>query len=456
MSKGNVNTNEQLKENLKIICNKIETVLSEFKDIKENNVVNKTQQIYYNDPNSKINIINKLKQKIGSLQNSLDNLYDINKINKIESEIKKKISCIKKMSEEQSLLCGLIKNQKKDIDDYSSKFKENKEISEMRNKLNFAKEENHLKKESYTVLNAKVKGQMSKIDILEKQMNIIKQNIEYQKNKQKKEVEKSLNNEENENEDINNDNLEYLINTEKMLISEICEEEKNFQDEIYRQNDLIDNIKYNINRLNDYKNQMKEKKKIEEKTKKKIEEKAKKIKLLKYRSKEKIIKRNIEKNYHTNGQSLDYKTKINKTNKFNYKYGDSPKNSSEFNNNIHIKLIKKPFNAIKFNEIYKNVIGQNFNKKNQNTNIYTSFYSKDLENNKKENENMNNKQKHKNIIYDDIEKLRIEIKNTLKNNAVYFNTPINDDKRVIKSNLGQNNEHSYKNSNKPFDKFNFN
>ena len=89
------------------------------------------------------------------------------------------------MSEEQSLLCDLIKNQKKDIDDYSSKFKENKEINEMRNKLNFAKEENRLKKESYTVLNAKVKGQISKIDILEKQMDIIKQNIEYQKNKQK-------------------------------------------------------------------------------------------------------------------------------------------------------------------------------------------------------------------------------------------------------------------------------
>ena len=247
MSKGNVNTNEQLKENLKIICNKIETVLSEFKDIKENNVVNKTQQIYYNDPNSKINTINKLKQKIDSLQNSLDNLYDINKINKIESEIKKKISCIKKMSEEQSLLCDLIKNQKKDIDDYSSKFKENKEISEMRNKLNFAKEENHLKKESYTVLNAKVKGQMSKIDILEKQMNIIKQNIEYQKNKQKKEVEKSLNFEEDETEENYKNNLDNYLITEKMLISEIGEEEKNFQNEIYQQNQIIQNLKEKIN-----------------------------------------------------------------------------------------------------------------------------------------------------------------------------------------------------------------
>ena len=453
---SNENTIQRLKEQLQMICNKIENVLLEFKEIKEKNSKLKTNQTFFNDLNSKINSINKLKQKITSLQNSLENIYNIGNINKIESEIKKKIILIKKLSDESNLLSNLIKNQKKDIDDYSSKFRENKEIYEIKNKLNFAKEENRIKKESYIILNAKVKGQMSKIDVLEKQMNIIKQNIEYQKNKQKKEVEKSLNNEENENEDINNDNLEYLINTEKMLISEICEEEKNFQDEIYRQNDLIDNIKYNINRLNEYKNQMKEKKKIEEKTKKKIEEKAKKIKLLKYRSKEKIIKRNIENNYHTNGQSLDYKTKINKTNKFNYKYGDSPKNSSEFNNNIHIKLIKKPFNAIKFNEIYKNVIGQNFNKKNQNTNIYTSFYSKDLENNKKENENMINRQKHKNIIYDDIEKLRMEIKSTLKNNAVYFNTPINDDKRIIKSNLGQNNEHNYKNSNKPFDKFNFN
>ena len=265
---SNENTIQRLKEQLQMICNKIENVLLEFKEIKEKNSKLKTNQTFFNDLNSKINSINKLKQKITSLQNSLENIYNIGNINKIESEIKKKIILIKKLSDESNLLSNLIKNQKKDIDDYSSKFTENKEIYEIKNKLNFAKEENRIKKESYIILNAKVKGQMSKIDVLEKQMNIIKQNIEYQKNKQKKEVEKSLNNEENENEDINNDNLEYLINTEKMLISEICEEEKNFQDEIYRQNDLIDNIKYNINRLNEYKNQMKEKKKIEEKVKK--------------------------------------------------------------------------------------------------------------------------------------------------------------------------------------------
>ena len=450
MSKGNVNTNEQLKENLKIICNKIETVLSEFKDIKENNVVNKTQQIYYNDPNSKINTINKLKQKIDSLQNSLDNLYDINKINKIESEIKKKISCIKKMSEEQSLLCGLIKNQKKDIDDYSSKFKENKEISEMRNKLNFAKEENHLKKESYIVLNAKVKGQMSKIDILEKQMNIIKQNIEYQKNKQKKEVEKSLNFEEDETEENYKNNLDNYLITEKMLISEIGEEEKNFQNEIYQQNQIIQNLKEKINQLYEYKNQLKKEGKI------------KKIKLLKYKSNEKDKNvKNFGNKYKTSGKSLDYKVQINNIKKFSYKPGESPKNSTQLNN-INIKVNNRPFNAIKFNEIYKNINQQNYRNKNKNNdNIYSSFYENSLQSNKNEKTIENKKQKKRSKISNDIEKLRNEIEFTLKNNVVFFNSPSNAkyDKNILNEEknyvVDKNSEINYKNNNKPFEKFNF-
>ena len=450
MSKGNVNTNEQLKENLKIICNKIETVLSEFKDIKENNVVNKTQQIYYNDPNSKINTINKLKQKIDSLQNSLDNLYDINKINKIESEIKKKISCIKKMSEEQSLLCDLIKNQKKDIDDYSSKFKENKEISEMRNKLNFAKEENHLKKESYIVLNAKVKGQMSKIDILEKQMNIIKQNIEYQKNKQKKEVEKSLNFEEDETEENYKNNLDNYLITEKMLISEIGEEEKYFQNEIYQQNQIIQNLKEKINQLYEYKKQLKKEGKI------------KKIKLLKYKSneKDKTVK-NFGNKYKTSGKSLDYKVQINNIKKFSYKPGESPKNSTQLNN-INIKVNNRPFKAIKFNEIYKNINQQNYRNKNKNNdNIYSSFYENSLQSNKNEKTIENKKQKKRSKISNDIEKLRNEIEFTLKNNVVFFNSPSNAkyDKNILNEEknyvVDKNSEINYKNNNKPFEKFNF-
>ena len=452
MSKGNINSNEQLKENLRIICDKIESVLSEFKDLKETNANNKTQQTsYFNEPNSKINIINKLKQKIVSLQNSLDNLYDINNINKIESEIKKKISSLKKMSEEQALLCDLIKNQKKDIDDYSSKFKENKEINELKNKLNFAKEENRLKKESYTILNAKVKGQMSKIDVLEKQMNIIKQNIEYQKNKQKKEVEKSLNFEEDETEENYKNNLDNYLITEKMLISEIGEEEKNFQNEIYQQNQIIQNLKEKINQLYEYKKQLKKEGKI------------KKIKLLKYKSNEKDKNvKNFGNKYKTSGKSLDYKVQINNIKKFSYKPGESPKNSTQLNN-INIKVNNRPFNAIKFNEIYKNINQQNYRNKNKNNdNIYSSFYENSLQSNKNEKTIENKKQKKRSKISNDIEKLRNEIEFTLKNNVVFFNSPSNAkyDKNILNEEknyvVDKNSEINYKNNKKPFEKFNFN
>ena len=439
---------QDIKEKLKMICNKIEEVLIEYKEMKEKNNNIRTAKIFYNDSNSKINTINKLKQKTVSLQNSLENIYNISNINKIESEIKKKIKTVNKLKEEQILLSNFLKKQKKDIDNYSSKFTENKEILEIKNKLNLMKEEYHIKKESYTILNAKVKGQMSKLDILEKQINIIKQNIDYQKNKEKKEVEKSINTEEEENYENNTeDNVESLENKEQMIIDEIIDEEKNFQNEIFQQNIIIENLKERFNKAIEYQIKIKEKKKKEINLKK--------IKLIKQKNNEKNIK---IKYLNTNGKRLDYKSNINQTNKFNYKYGESPKNSREINK-IKISLNKKPFKEIKFNEIYKNIIGQNYNKNKRNENIYRSFYDRSLESN---NENVIYGQKHKNKISNDIEKLKNEITNALKNNIVFFNSPKNTTDithNINNEKLNEfeiNKEFNIKNNSKPFQKFNFN
>ena len=446
MSKAN--ENQQLKEKLLIICNKIEDVLLEFKEIKEKYNIMKDEQIFFNDSNSKINTINKLKQKTISLQNNLENIYNINDINKIESEIKKKITSLNKLSDEQALLSNLIKNQKKYIDDYYSKFTDNKEINQVKSKLKIVKEENRIKKDSFLILNSKIKGQMSKIDILEKQLKIIKQNIEYQKNKQKKEVEKSLNSDDGEN---NEDNQESFALKEKILISEIAEDEKNFQNEIFKQNELIEKMKDKIIKLIEYKNKIKEIKK---------KEKIKKIKLIKHKSNDKnLIIKNPDIISYTNQKSLDYNTKINKTNKYSYKYGESPKNSSGFNN-IHIKLNKKPFNIIKFNEIYKDFVGQSKNKNPKNGNNYKSFYEKNEETFKKDNQNLKIKQKQKNIISNDIENLRSEIAFALKKNVVFLNSPYNKDGKNLmfdeKINpIDINKDYSRKNNNKPFEKFNF-
>ena len=290
---------------------------------------------------------------------------------------------------------------------------------------------------------------MSKIDILEKQINIIKQNIEYQKNKQKKEVEKSINNEEEENYDENNteDNVESLENKEQMIIDEIIDEEKNFQNKIFQQNIIIENLKERFNKAIEYQIKIKEKKKKEINLKK--------IKLIKQKNNEKNTK---IKYLNTNGKSLDYKSNINQTNKFNYKYGESPKNSREINK-IKIILNKKPFKEIKFNEIYKNIIGQNYNKNKRNENIYRSFYDRSLESN---NENVICGQKHKNKISNDIEKLKNEITNALKNNIVFFNSPKNTTDithNINNEKLNEfeiNKEFNIKNNSKPFQKFNFN
>ena len=456
MSKEKTNESQQLKENLKMICNQIETVLKEFKDLKEKNNKLKAQQAYFNDPNSKINTINKIKQKIASLQNSLENVYDINNINKKESEIKKKITSLKKLSEEQVLLSGLLKNQKKDIDIYSSKFKDNKEINEIKNKLNFAKEENHLKRESFKILNAKIKGQLSKMEVLEKQMKIIKQNIEYQKNKQKKEVKNSIAYEEGENEEDDQNNLNDYLIIEQQLISEIDDEEKSFQNEIYQQNELIQNIKNEINKFNEYKKKQKKEKEKEEKNTK--------IKLIKFKNNEKNNRENTETNNHIKGQSFDNKVRIYNINTLSNKNSERFKNEMQINNNITLKRNNKPFKSIKFHEMYKNILGHSTKNKNiKNKNIYTSFYEKNSEISKKDKEknNENLKLKYKSKISNDIEKLKNEITFALKNNVVIFNQSNNTQDNKInlndeKINVNENNiELNHKINNKPFDKFIF-
>ena len=249
------NSNKSIREKLHSICNKIEQILKEYNESKEQDrYLKQTQDIYNINNGSKINIIKNLKQNVNLIQNNLEKIYDIGKINKIESEIKKKIAILNQLSKEQSLLYNVVRKQQESIDDYSSKFTTNKEISDVRDKLKFAKEENHMNRETYKLLNAKIKGQLSKIDVLDKKSKIIKQNIEFQQKKQKKEVEKSMNGGENEDDEEENEgdpnDLDCLILTEKMLILEIDEEEKNFKNEINHQYEIINQINERINILN--------------------------------------------------------------------------------------------------------------------------------------------------------------------------------------------------------------
>ena len=439
-----------IKDKLHLICEKIEQVLKECNETGEHDrYLRQIEDVYNINSGSKINTIKSLKGNVTSIQNNLEKIYDINKINKIESEIKKKISTINQLSEEQSVLLKLMKNQQESIDDYSSKFTTNKEIMEVRNKLKFAKEENKMKRETCKLLESKIKGQLSKIDVLEKKSKIIRQNIEYEQKKQKKEVEKSIKLGENGNEEEgeNAEDLESLIVAEKMFILEINDEEKQFKNEINKQREYISILNDKINEINYKRNEIKQK--IIE------DEKKKKINKIKNKENSRTNKKNKSTKINPNHKSNDYQKNIYKTNKLIYRIEDSPKNINEAKiMNTGTKSKSKPFDIKKFglvnndNNIYSimkkiNSINSMNNPSNEKK-IYTSLY---LEDDKKP------------TALKEIEQLQNEIKYALKNNVAVLHSEtgdlqgneniLNNDKKI--QNFDINNKKS-----KPFGKINFN
>ena len=457
MSKENLG--KSIKKKLLLICEKIEQVLKEYNEyIMEGKNLDKIQDKYNINSGSKINIIKNLKQNVSLIQNNLDKIYDINKINKIESEIKKKGILLNQLSKEQDLLHNLVQKQQQSIDDYSSKFTTNKEISEIRDKLKFAKEENHVNRETFKLLNSKIKGQLSKIDVLDKKSQIIRQNIEFQQKKQKKEVEKSMNDgEEEDNYNGNQDDLECLMVNEKMMILEIDEEERNYKNEINHQNELICELQDRIKEIKEKKNLIKSK--IKE------SERLKKIQIIK--SKEKMLNKSKENNKNNRNdliyKSNDIQKKVYKTNKFIYKIGENPinKNKKE-NNNIYsiTKSSSKPFEIKNFNFIYNsnssskiiNEINNNFSNGKINPPLY----------------NYNNEANRSKEVspLKEIEQLKNEIKYTLKNNIAFINSEkgdiinnekiVDNDKNTNKIIIIEQKTNMNNKKNKPFEKFNFN
>ena len=467
MSKENIG--KSIKEKLQIICDKIEKVLIEYNNnkSKENDYSRQTQDIYNINNGSKINVIKSLKQNVSLMQNNLETIYDIGKINKIESEIKKKNLTIKNLSKEQKILCDLIQKQQESIEDYSSKFTTNKEISEFRNQLKFAKEENHMSREAFKLLNSKIKGQLSKIDILEKKSKIIRQNIEFQQKKQKKEVENSMNAGDNEDEigeeSENRDDLNYLMVTEKMLMLEIDEEEKSFKNEINHQNDVIIKLIDRINEIKERKNAIK--------LKIKEDERMKKIKLNKSKEKHKNKNQNNENKISRNNiiyKSNDYQKYIyNSNNKFICKIGESPKNKNEnINFYSNTKSTTKPFDIKKFNLVYNNNLSARLIMDINNPKIYSSMYNYNSET--KGNKNDDNQINQQISPLKEIEQLQNEIKYALKNNVAIINIQNiekhndesnkdghkNNNDNIIK--INQNSDINNKKNTKPFEKFNFN
>ena len=178
-----MSSSSAIKEQLLFVSNKIDEAIRQYREVKNQEIQEKKQkEELLNDksPNY-IGKINSLKTQIESLQKNLEEVYNINKVNQLESDIKKKEKILKELKGERNILNNVVKEQNKGINEYLSKFDSTKELKDLSDKIKDVKEVNHNHKEIYKEISNKIKLQKSKIDALEKKCKIIKQNIEFQK-----------------------------------------------------------------------------------------------------------------------------------------------------------------------------------------------------------------------------------------------------------------------------------
>jgi chromosome segregation ATPase len=179
-----MSSSAEIKEQLLFVSNKIDEAIKQIHESKTQEIRAKQQEEIINDnsPNF-IGRITSLKSQVESIQKNLEEVYNIDKVNQLESDIKKKEKILRELKGERFILNNVVKEQNKGINEFLSKFDSTKEQKELSDLIKKVKEENHNIKEIYKEMTNKMKEQKNKIDALEKRCKIIKQNIEFQKKK---------------------------------------------------------------------------------------------------------------------------------------------------------------------------------------------------------------------------------------------------------------------------------
>ena len=427
-----MSSNAEMKEKLLFVCNKIDEVLRQNHEskIKEISIKPPEDNFSDNSPNF-IGKINSLKSQMTSLQKNLEEIYNIDKVNQLESEVKEKEQILKTLKNETKLLNHAVKEQNKGINEYITKFDATKDIQDLTELLKKVKEDNHSYKATFKELSNKIKSQSTYIDKLENKCKKIKQNIEFQKKKQMKEVQKTLQEEKDDKEeDEYGGSIEKMEEAEKNLINEINIEEKNFRIEINEETKLINNIQFEIKRKNSQIKKLRNEKKMDEIMKK---NKKRTKSITKYQSNSKTTN-NIQ-NKEAQRRHSNYKPKNSPNIGFNLKnnkISNTEKRANLHTPNLMVKnseKLTKPFEIKKFNAI-KNNDKANDEKNNTMFNIYNDVkkikinsFGDNNSNIDKISLNEKKKKKSKNGIsaLKEIENLKCEIQNALNNNIVILN-----------------------------------
>jgi len=463
-----------IKSHLKLICDKIEEGLNNYHKSKE--ISKDKNDTSFQNSFSNIEIkpltkeINNYKQQSENIQYELEHVYNIQKVNELESELQKKKNFCEKLKKDNLTLRRVIKDQSKGIDEYISKFDNSKEIDEIKEQLKIEKGELKIKKDENKIIENKIKNQNSKIDVLEKKSKLIKENIEYCKKKQMKDKKNQI--EEEKDEKIDENDIEKLIEEKNKLSEENSIKEKLYKNEIKNQQIKIKEMRSQISKISNILKSIEQMKKKEELKKREIQrnklrqnQKSKSPIRINPNQKSKSpirINNNNQNNIIINQKKYDRvknmsRDNIRRFNDNNYNNNKSniiPNfgNKNSYNNQIIDDLIltrtpnlkvkggkfNKPFEINKFNK------GQNitnyipkrlsqalpenpsdiFKRKGDIHEVGNEYNNMDI--NIKSNINNNEKgNKNPDIVVNEIENLKNEIQNVLKNN-IFQDNPLSD------------------------------
>ena len=262
-----------IKSHLKLICDKIEEGLNNYHKSKE--ISKDKNDTSFQKSFSNIEIkpltkeINNYKQQSENIQYELEHVYNIQKVNELESELQKKKNFCEKLKKDNLTLRRVIKDQSKGIDEYISKFDNSKEIDEIKEQLKIEKGELKIKKDENKIIENKIKNQNSKIDVLEKKSKLIKENIEYCKKKQMKDKKNQI--EEEKDEKIDENDIEKLIEEKNKLSEENSIKEKLYKNEIKNQQIKIKEMRSQISKISNILKSIEQMKKKEELKKREIQ-----------------------------------------------------------------------------------------------------------------------------------------------------------------------------------------
>ena len=427
-----------IQSQLKFICNKIEDALNTYhikklEKEREKEEMNKTG-IKNLEIKPIAKEINNYKEQSKKIQDEIDNIYNNTMIDDIENRIREKRNYIKEIKRENQILKKATIGQEKDINEFINKNNNVDETENLKLQIKKLKEALKITKDFHKEQEIKLKEQQNQIDTLEKKKKLIKDNIEFKKKKMKNEKNKK-DNEDNENKEENYEKYDiYTLDEKKYeLASQIDIEEKKYKEQINNQKILIDSFNKDIEILKIKLKSIEQNKKMEE-IKKKEE---KKIKLKEIKNKklqnEMMNNNNMIKNYQVKRRGYSRDSNNSRFNNLNNIYNNNNTHNNQLSILPNINNNKRNFNQFRTNKT-PNKIDKKFKKPFE----IGTFFQNNTRTQRRPHTQLGNvfDRRNKLSTLNQIEQLKNDIQNTLKNNAFII-----EDKNNSNNNSSGNNNH---------------